>query len=165
MKTLFPSLLFVVAVLSACAGPKQAPQKIETSTAAYAKDSVEYYSTDFEIIQKNYLEQLVGSWNLHTMQRQQRMPEESLGQTTIMFNRDMTFEAVTTCGRLTGTFSIKGTSIVFVNPTKSWTSCSNEEQSNKLIELLSKTVSAYTVSSSELLLRDVASNIVFRAGK
>ena len=155
----------VITVFTACAAPKEAPQRIVNTTNANAKDSVEYYATDFEIIQKNYLDQLVGSWKLHTMQPQQRLPEESLGQTTINFNRDMTFEATTSCGRLTGSYTLKGTSIVFVNPRREWTSCGNEAQVAKLIDLMANTVSAYTVSASELLLRDGSSNVVFRAGK
>jgi hypothetical protein len=44
----------------------------ESANAAMAPDQIEYYETEFEGRQKDYLDQLAGSWKITTMQRQQR---------------------------------------------------------------------------------------------
>jgi hypothetical protein len=97
------------------------------------------------------------------MQRQSMLPVESLSNISMRLNADRSFEAALSCGILNGTYSLKGTSIKFF--TNSSSDCNGNEQMTELIKLLTQTVSAYSVDNKTLLLRDGASNVIFRASK
>ena len=131
------------------------------SNEAYKADSIEYYLTEFEVRQKDYLEKLTGTWNITSMQRQARVPQEALSDVSLVLNNDKSFKANTSCGSISGTYSLKGTSIKFQNINHS-TDCTSE-QVNELVRLLQNTVSAYTVDNGSLWLRDGSTNIIFRA--
>lgn len=138
-------------------------QTTESENAALGGDKIEYYETEYEVRQKDYLAQLAGEWTVNTMQRQSMLPVENLSDISIRLNSDKTFEAGLSCGTLTGTYSLKGTSIKFL--TDGNADCSNNEQMSELVKLLTQRVSAYTVENRSLLLRDGSSNIIFRASK
>jgi len=129
---------------------------------------VEYYETDFEARQKDYLNLLMGDWTISTMQRQARLNSENLNNVTLRLNADKTFRIATACSTISGTYSVKGTSIRFntiVSASNASNGCGTTKQESELVRLLGQTVSAYTVNSNSLLLRDGTSNIVFRAEK
>jgi heat shock protein HslJ len=126
---------------------------------------VEYFETDFEARQKNYLNLLMGDWTISTMQRQARLSVENLNNTSLKLNPDKTFRITSGCSNITGTYSVKGTSIKFNDIVANNNGCATTEQENELMRLLGHTVSAYTVSSNSLLLRDGSTNIVFKGGR
>ena len=164
MKSTYTVLAAAILFLSACTSQKKATTlRVEQSSSAFAVDSIGYYETEYEARQYNDLGLLVGSWNLDKMQRQARLPEESLGAATFSLGNDGRFRISTTCGYVTGDYILKGRSIKFSNASSEWYDCADKEQASELVRLLNNTVSAYTVSGDQLLLRDGASNIVFSA--
>lgn len=124
---------------------------------------IEYYEVEIGSNQKNYMEQLAGSWVIDTMHRQARAVPEALSNVTLSFDTDSTFSGSTGCNNVTGSFRLKGTSIKFktINATKR--ACEQPEEEMTLQRLLMQTVSAYTVDGNVLLLRDGSSNVIFRA--
>ncbi len=161
------TLLFASAMLvMACSSPKTTTTTVKTSESRHAAHDtvqIEYYETEFDVRQKDYLAQLTGSWTVNTMQRQARLPEENLSGVSLQLNSDKTFSAKLSCGDISGNFSLKGTSIRFQDIRGA--SCDGDEQMTALLKLLTGTVSAYTVDNNSLLLRDGSSNIVFRGSK
>lgn len=129
------------------------------------KDSVEYYETDFEIRQKNYKEKLIGKWDVKTMRRQQKADIENLSGIYIEVSADSVFTGNAGCNKMRGIYILKGTSIKFKNILSTKMACDKMEQEGWLLKLLENTVSAYSVDSEKLLLRDAASNIVFECDK
>src|ERR1043165_932723 len=107
---------FAVLLLAACTSTKKTTLVTTNSNQAYVTtkdaDSIIYYKTSIEFEQKDYLAQMLGSWNVHTMQRQTKLPEEALN-VSLQLNEDKTFVAKTTCGEMKGTYSVKGVSIKF----------------------------------------------------
>ena len=148
-------------LFTACAAQK--PQTKTQRDTTMAKDSVAFYETDFEVRQKNWWNQLQGGWVINTMRRQSKMDEEALSGFYIQFYEDSTFNGNSGCNRISGKYSIKGTSIKFNNIVSTKMACDRMEQESAFMKLMEGTVSAYTVSPTQLLLRDGASNIVFTA--
>ena len=159
----FAASLLIIACSPSRSTTTVTTQATETESAALSGDRIEYYETEYEVRQKDYLAQLSGDWNISSMQRQAMMPVEDLSNISLRLNADKTFEAGLSCGNVTGTYSLKGTSIKFY--TEGNTECSSNSQMSDLVKLLTQTVSAYTVDNKTLLLRDGSSNIVFRASK
>jgi heat shock protein HslJ len=158
--------VMAVVLLTACASrQKISSTKMESSSNGFAKDSIEYYETDYDTRQYNDLAYLIGNWNLNTMQRQARIAEENLGNAKFSLGNDGKFRISTTCGYINGDYTIKGRSIKFSNASGDWFNCADMEQASTLVKLLNNTVSAYTVSGNSLLLRDGASNVVFTASR
>ena len=168
MKKYIPSLILLILIGAAsCSSQKKT---INTATSvdannALIKDSIEYYETEFEVRQKNYKELLVGSWQIDTMHRQSRLPGEALSGVYLNFNTDSTFNGKAGCNNVSGIYTLKGTSIRFSNIISTKMACDKLEQESAMLQLLQNTVSAYTVDTKSLLLRDGASNIVFYASK
>jgi len=156
------SLLLIVA--SSCSTQNNATESVSLSRedVSLAKDSIEYYETEFEVRQKNYRDLLKGTWVIDTMRRQARLNAEALTNVFITFG-DSTFNGRAGCNHVSGSYTLKGTSIKFSDIITTKMSCENIEQEIAFLDLLNNTVSAYTVSSNSLLLRDGASNIVFTA--
>lgn len=153
-------------LLAACSTQhKTTSNRLESTSSAFAKDSIEYYETDYDTRQYNDLALLVGNWNLNTMQRQQKLAQENLNSAAISLGNDGKFKLTTSCGYISGDYVLKGRSIKFSNGSADFFNCPNMEQASELVRLLTNTVSAYTVSSNSLYLRDGASNIVFTASK
>jgi heat shock protein HslJ len=167
MKKYFPFLTIMMLVFSACTSQKRAGNSATSVDAnnAMVKDSIEYYETEFEVRQKDYKEQLIGSWQIDTMHRQSRLPGENLTGVFINFNSDSTFNGKAGCNNIAGKYTLKGTSIRFSNIISTKMACDKLEQEYAFLQLLQNTVSAYTVDNKALLLRDGASNIVFYASK
>jgi heat shock protein HslJ len=166
-KLSFVSILFCMVFFVACSAQKKGAAKPVTNVKGDTtiKDSIEYYDAEVEIQQKNYLHLLKGIWNVTTMQRQQRIDAESLSNVQMVFMTDSTFAGSAGCNRMSGKYTVKGTSIKFGDIITTKMACDRLEQETELLRLLQQTVSAYTVSNTELLLRDGSSNIVFKASK
>src|SRR5258705_2885985 len=135
MKKLFV-LIPVAAILFllSCSAPKEfmtgRPRFIvrgDTTT------KVEYFETDFEARQKNYLSLLMGDWTISTMQRQARLSAENLNNTSLKLNPDKTFRITSSCSNITGTYSVKGTSIKFNDVVANNNGCATTEQENELM--------------------------------
>jgi heat shock protein HslJ len=165
-KFTFHVITFSLFFLIACAPrQKQVTTKVIRQDTTYIKDSIEFYETEFEARQKNYLDVLVGSWNIDTMHRQARLPGEQLRNVYITFNNNNTFSGNAGCNRISGRFILKGTSIKFENIISTEMACPKIEEEIAFLKLLQGTVSAYTVTQNTLWLRDGASNVVFHASR
>jgi heat shock protein HslJ len=154
-------LLFVLISGDAYSQSKGKPNR-DTS---YIEDSVVYYEIEIEGRQRNYKDLLVGTWTIDNMRRQAKALPDVLNNIEINFDTDSTFSVGTGCGRLVGIYRLKGTSVKFMNVNLTNTTCEFTEQEAALQKLLSQTVSAYTVESNILLLRDGSSNVIFRASR
>jgi len=162
---LHSSMILLVSCIMSCT-PQSKTQRtvLEREDASFAKDSIEYYETDFEARQKNYREWLIGTWVIDTMRRQSQLPAETLSNVFIRFS-DSTFTGNAGCNHISGLYILKGTSIIFSNIISTKMACPNLEQEYALLNLLQQTVSAYTVTDKNLLLRDGASNVIFSGVK
>jgi heat shock protein HslJ len=157
---IFKTLVFFLCLLSVDA-QAQKQERFRKDTVRIV-DSIEYYEVEIDVNQKNYMSQLAGSWTIDTMRRQARAVPEALSNVTISFDTDSTFSGSTGCNKVTGAFRLKGTSIKFLTINSTKMACEHLEREAVLQSLLSQTVSAYTVTNDILLLRDGASNVVFR---
>lgn len=131
--------------------------------AIAVEDSIVYYEVEIGVNQKNYMDLLVGNWLIDTMRRQARAVPEALSNVSLKFDTDSTFSGSSGCIILNGTYRLKGTSIKFLSVNPASTACQPSDQEAALQRLLTQTVSAYTVDSDALLLRDGSSNVVFKA--
>ena len=152
---------FSILAFTACAAQK----KTTPASKDAPKDSVAFYETDFEVRQKNWWSQLQGGWVITTMRRQAKVDEENLSGFYLQFYEDSTFNGNSGCNRISGRYSIKGSSIKFNNVSSTRMACERMEQEAAFMKLLEGTISAYTVSPTQLLLRDGSSNIVFTANR
>ena len=162
MKSIFSSLMILLVVCQVACMPQSKTQQtvLEKEEVSLAKDSIEYYETDFEARQKNYREWLIGTWTIDTMRRQSQLPAEILSNVFLRFS-DSTFSGYAGCNQISGRYTLKGTSIIFSDVVSTKMACPNLDQEYAFLNLLQQTVSAYTVTDSKLLLRDGASNIIF----
>lgn len=152
-------------VFSCTAQRKQTNRNESKETVvSYVKDSIEFYETDFEARQKNYRELLLGTWVIDSMHRQARMDVDFLTNVSITFS-DSTFTGSGGCNRISGKYTLKGTSIKFSDIISTKMACERLDQETAFLDLLQSTVSAYTVTQNVLWLRDGSSNIVFHARK
>ncbi|MFN2457543.1 MAG: META domain-containing protein [Chitinophagaceae bacterium] len=152
-------VLFMLIIIS-CSPQRKTSQN---ASGRATTDSVEYYDAEVEIRQKNYLDQLLGSWTVNTMKRQARIDAENLTNVFLTFNRDFSFTGNAGCNNISGKYSLKGTSIKFNDIISTKMACDRIEQENELLRLLQQTVSAYTINRNTLWLRDNSSNIIFDA--
>lgn len=155
-------ILLAIFCCSNCS-PNKKVQRTKTGESGIIKDSIEFYETDYDVRAKNYMALLLGSWTINTMQRQPKLKAEALTNTYLQFNVDSTFTGSAGCNRISGKFSIKGTSIKCSNIISTKMSCTYINQEIAFLHLLEETVSAYTVTATDLWLRDGSSNIIFRA--
>src|SRR5687768_6386931 len=107
------ALACAVFIFTACAAQK--PTTRAQKDTSMVKDSVEFYETDFEVRQKNWWNQLQGGWVINSMRRQAKMEEENLSGFYLQFYQDSTFNGNSGCNRISGRYSIKGSSIKFNN--------------------------------------------------
>ena len=163
----YPKFLFLVLVFVAFETSAQVkagtivmqPKQITTS------DSIEFYEMDIATRQKSYMNLLEGTWNFKIMRKQAKMQPDNLQGVTLTLKADSTFTGQSSCNKIWGKFSIKGTSIKFKDLSSTKMTCNKQEEENWLLQLLQNTVSNYTVTTSTLWLRDGSSNIVFEANK
>jgi len=163
MKKSLLILSVVLFLLEACSTQKKATTPKQETT--FVKDSIEFYETDFEVRQKNYLNLLLGKWMMQSMKRQSAMAEEELKNTSITFRADSTFVGEGGCNHISGRYILKGTSIKFSNIISTKMACDNLDAETAFLKLLQETVSAYSVTATDLLLRDGSSNIIFKGKK
>jgi heat shock protein HslJ len=156
-------IVLVFLFFAACSTHKKTTAEKAKEQTAYVKDSIEFYETDYEVRQKNYLNLMLGSWTVKTMKRQAMIEEEPLTNVSLNFTADSSFTGNGGCNRLSGRYTLKGTSIKFSRIITTKMACANIEQESAFLKLLEETVSAYSVSKNELLLRDGSSNIIFKA--
>jgi heat shock protein HslJ len=156
MKKLFPCICISILIF-ACAPHRQITREVHQQVT----DSIEYYETEFDIRQKNYMHLLIGEWRIDTMRRQARMDPEILSNVHMNFKSDSTFTGKASCNHISGKYTIKGTGIRFNNIISTKMACDQLEQEYEFLRLLQETVSAYTVTNNRLLLRDNSSNIIF----
>jgi len=165
MKNLLWAFIALGAVATSCTGTRNTEGGNSVVYDTTIKDSVEFYETEIGVNQKNYLAQLMGGWTVNTMRRQSQSEEEQLSDVYIMFTSDSTFNGKAGCNNMSGKYELKGTSIKFSNIITTKMACDKLEQETAFLALLQNTVSAYTVSDEQLLLRDGSSNIVFISTK
>lgn len=159
-KYIAPICVFFSCFLSfSCFAQKGKPVR-DTMTV---EDSIVYYEVEIGVNQKNYMDILAGSWSIDTMRRQARAVPEALSNVSLNFDTDSTFSGSSGCINMNGTYRLKGTSIKFLSINPLSTTCQPSDQETALQRLLTQTVSAYTVDSDALLLRDGSSNVVFKA--
>lgn len=129
------------------------------------KDSIVFYETDIATRQKSFMDLLVGTWTFTKMKKQSQMDADQLTGITLTLNKDSSFTGQASCNKIFGKFSIKGTSIKFNDIASTKMSCNKQEEEKWILQLLQGTVSNYTVTKPNLLLRDVSGNIVFEADR
>jgi heat shock protein HslJ len=165
MKRSMPFLAMII-FLGSCSSPKETTMTTTSSSQALEPaDSIVYVKAPLEFEQKDFLPQMLGNWSLNSMQRQTKLPLETLQNITFTLNTGGTFNANTGCGTLSGNYTVKGVSIKFNNINSSLANCSNTDQLNEMVRLLQNTVSMYTVDGNEMTFRDNSSNIIFQARK
>jgi heat shock protein HslJ len=166
MKLFYLYLLICASLVYSCttSNTTRKTVTIQNEDISLAKDSIEYYETDFEIRQKNYRERLIGIWTIDTMHRQSKMNAEYLTHMYLTFS-DSTFSGNAGCNKISGRYTLKGTSIKFSDVISTKMACDRLEQEYAFLDLLQNTVSMYTVTDKVLWLRDGASNVVFHASK
>lgn len=150
-------------LFAACSPVRQTTLTSTGAHSAKAEPTLEasFAKLTFVADQKDYLPQLQGQWLIHTMQRQVRLPEESLNL-ALYLSDDKTFLATTACGEMKGSYSVKGVSIRFGNVIIDDAACENKEQITEMIRLLTQNVSLYAVNGNMLFLKDNSGNNVFR---
>jgi heat shock protein HslJ len=153
---------FMVLLAASCSGQKKNPSQ---RTPSIVEDSVVFYETDYKTKQKSYFKELQGKWTIVSMRRQQKAELENLAGVTVEFRADTSFAGKAPCNNMGGKYTLKGTSIKFSNVYTTKMACGNLEQETAFLKLLQETVSAYSVTDQQLLLRDGAGNIVFEARK
>lgn len=159
--------VFALAVLfsMAACSPTEPTTLVSTSNNQALKsktDSVAYAQLTFVADQKNNMPMMLGSWLVHTMQRQSALPEESL-YIPLQLNEDQTFTVSTPCGEMKGTYTIKGVSIKFKDAGFNHSNCTSTEKLDEMVRLLTKSVSLYAYNGNMLFLKDNSGNNVFRA--
>lgn len=158
-----PFVLFCFLFIVACTSTRTTQKN--NAEAKLEKDSVEYYDAEVQIRQKDFTNALSGNWVVNTMKRQARIDEETLTNVSLQMNRDGTFTGKGGCNNIRGTYVLKGSSIKFSNIISTKMACANLEQETAFLQLLEGTVSAFSVTGNQLLLRDGSSNILFMATK
>jgi heat shock protein HslJ len=157
--------LFIFLLLVACSGSKKSNRTATPAPADIVKDSIEFYEVGVEVRQKNHLDLLLGSWHISSMRRQSRMEEDLLTDVYITFVNDSAFNGNGGCNRISGKYILKGTGIKFSQVVATKMACEQLEKETAFLQLLQETVSAYTVTADQLLLRDGAANVVFTANR
>lgn len=153
-------VIFFLFLLISCSGTrKTAPQP----AIQLQKDSIEYYDAEVEARHKDFSPLLMGSWNVNVMKRQARMEEERLTNVYLLLKEDGNFTGKGGCNNISGSYELKGTAIKFRNTVATKMTCDVLEQETAFLQLLEGTVSAFTITERELLLRDGASNVLFKA--
>ena len=104
---------------------------------------------------------LQGTWYVHTMKRQEEMPEETLN-IYLNLNEDRSFVANTTCGQIKGQYITKGMNITFEKISYNRNDCGNAAQLDEMVRLLADVVSQYSFNGNMLFLKDKGGNNVFR---
>ncbi len=168
MKRILYSLTILsIFFITACSAQKQPgkPNNIVRGDTTIKKDSVEYFEVDIIGRQKNYMDLLIGNWNIDTMHRQSKMEGEALSGIFLNFKADSSFNGNAGCNNISGKYILKGTSIKLSNIVSTKMACNKLEQENAFLRLLEETVSAYTVDKKQLLLRDGSTNIIFHASR
>ena len=158
-----PFALFCILLATACTTTRTTQKS--NDEAKMEKDSVEFYDAEVQIKQKDFTNALAGNWMVTTMKRQARLDEETLTNVALQFNTDGTFTGKGGCNNIRGTYVLKGSSIKFSNIASTKMACAVMEQETAFLQLLEGTVSAFSVTGNQLLLRDGSSNILFTAAK
>ncbi|HEV7331261.1 MAG TPA: META domain-containing protein [Flavisolibacter sp.] len=161
MKPLFSILLLLV--LAACSSTRQTTLSSSSTNQAMAgnDDQVAYVKTTDKVNQQSEMADLLGTWYMHTMKRQEALPEETLNL-YMNLNNDQSFVANTTCGQLKGQYALTGMSIRFSKVSYNRNECGNAVQLDEMVRLLTDVVSQYSFNGNMLFLKDNAGNTVFR---
>jgi heat shock protein HslJ len=125
------------------------------------RDSVNFYDSEIKTKQKSYKKELIGTWKVVSMRRQQKAELEILQNVSIVFGADTSFTGKAPCNNMGGVYTLKGTSVKFSGVYTTKMACDRLEAETAFMELLQNRVSAYSVSGNTLKLMDGSSNIVF----
>ena len=147
------------AIIVSCS-PSQKP-KVVVAQQDEILDSLKQYDPTVRAIHRSYEKELLGRWQVLSMKRQQKVPEESLKDVFVEFKPDSTFFGKAPCNGMNGNYSLKGTSIRFQDIIVTDMACEFIQTESVFLKLLIETVAAFTISGDSLLLRDAAGNIVF----
>lgn len=160
MKPLFS--LYLVLVLAACSSTRQTTLSSSSANQAMAGDDVGIAFTKASgNEEKANKAGLLGTWYVHTMKREEAMPEETLNL-YMNLNEDKTFVANTTCGTVKGAYALEGMHIAFSKVTYNRNECGNAAQLDEMVRLLTNVVNQYAYNGNMLFLKDNAGNNVFR---
>lgn len=149
-------LVIATILVSACTTPSHVPgkraQNGESGTVVIVPKA------DARSFQK----ELAGTWTIISMRRQQKADLESLSGVTLKFDEnDVKFSGKAPCNSIFGAIQLNGYSIRFQNVGSTKMACDKLEQETAYLNLLQTRVSAFTIESDKLYLRDGISNIVF----
>jgi heat shock protein HslJ len=154
------ALLFLVS----CSGEKKSnagrPQIINGSGEP-VKDSIVFYDANIKTNQKSYKKEMIGSWNVISMRRQQKAELEVLQKVKLIFGADSAFTGKAPCNNMGGVYRLKGTSIQFSKIYATKMACDRLETEGAFLDLLENRIANYAVVGNKLQLLDVSGNIVF----
>lgn len=155
--------LYLVLVLAACSSTRQTTLSSSSANQAMAgdEDGIAYTKATANEGQQADKAGLLGTWYVHTMKREEAMPEETLNL-YMNLNEDKTFVANTTCGTVKGAYALDGMQIAFSKVTYNRNECGNATQLDEMVRLLTNVVNQYAYNGNMLFLKDNAGNNVFR---
>lgn len=149
----FILVIFVLGM--ACSHSKKA-----TKSKQPTDDQVEEITVVVD--QKNYYEQMIGTWQVVTMLKPLQAGTENLQNVTLEFSDGFKVSGKAPCNSISGTVTIKGVAIKFNEMAATRMACDKLPLENIYLKQLTDAVSTYTLNGDELLLRDGITNIIFR---
>lgn len=158
MKTVLSYTLGLLFILSfnLCSTPR------EQMPSSQKQESIVKEVYTFKADAKSFQKELAGSWKVISMRRQQKAELETLNNVTLTFPETGTsFTGKAPCNNIFGTIQLNGYSIRFQGIGATKMACPDIEKETAYINLLETRISAFTIESDKLYLRDGISNIVF----
>lgn len=155
--------LFLVCLLAACSPARKTTLTSTGENRAKAElveDVAQTKSSPAEDHRDRNL-QMLGTWVLHTMQRQPSQTEETLN-ISLQLKSNKTFVAETACGEIKGNYRINDEGIRFRKATFTPENCGSQEQLDAVVSSLMHRVSRYSKNGNMLFLKDKEGNNVFR---
>ena len=161
MKPLFS--IFLLLALAACSSTRQSTMSSSSANQAMAggDEGVNFAKTTGDSGLQTVMAAMLGTWYVHTMKRQEALPEETLNL-YMNLNEDQSFVANTTCGQLKGQYALHDMRIAFSKLSYNRNECGNAMQLDEMVRLLTDVVSQYSFNGNMLFLKDNAGNNVFR---
>src|SRR5687767_2774387 len=157
-----PALLLLLTLASFANAQVKAGTMLRTKVVE-AEDSVVFYETDVATRQKSYMDILAGTWIIQNMKTQSQKNLYALTGVELTLNKDSSFTGNASCNKISGKFTVRGTSIRFVDIVSTRKTCAKQDEENTFIQLLREAVSNYSVTKPSLVLRNGSGVAVFEA--
>jgi putative lipoprotein len=157
-----PALILLITIASSANAQVKAGTMVRNKVVE-VQDSIEFYEVEFTSNQKSYMNLLEGTWNITGMKKPSYKDIITLTDVTLTLNKDSSFTGMAPCNKISGKFSIKGTSIRFGDIATTRITCPKQEEENTLLQVLKEGVSNYSVTKPSLLFRNGSGVVVIEA--